>query len=148
MNEELSKCDNSAQKKKIIRKHKKTSAIETFNKLSLEAREILSKYHPIIVMIIYNNYANREFRIDYDSYRNIIEENIANGIIDTEFKLDWYSEEPLTRLLKVLEEIDQLIDILSSVDYEILQEQYSMKKSIEVNKLYFWEEVLNVTMYK
>jgi len=143
---DLEKTKDRASVQEIKRTHGLTSKIEIFENLIHEIHRLIIPLSPVITTLIYNDYTNRELKIDHLAYRAPLKAAEAKDMIDDQWKIYW--NHPTMEKIKIaLDNLSKYMkNDLSAGDYEELATEYP-DVILEINNLEFWESIMNITMY-
>lgn len=146
INQKLIECKDKSEVEEVLENYTDETNNDIFDIYIKETREIIKKYHPSIITLIFNTYTGTQFEIDMRNYRNYIEEAKANKILDIDtFDINFCNDKKLVKLEINLDKIDKLISSLSSQEYENICEKYDVQE-LDVKRLDFWEEVIGVKL--
>lgn len=144
--EELKNAKDKSDVKKITKKYSSETEFESFEQLCSSAKKLLSDFHPIIIGIIFKTYARKDLTINWQSYKEQIDDALANDYINEELEADFSTTAKMKKIELALEEISTFLSkSLTEEFHEKYEEEYNAPISL-TNKL-FWEEVLDLTIY-
>lgn len=144
--EELIKAKDKSDVKKITKKYSSETEFENFEQLCSSTKKILSDFHPIIIGIIFKTYARKDLTINWQSYKEQIDDALANDYITEELEADFSTTPKMKKIELALEKISTFLSkSLTEEFHEQYEEEYNAPISL-TNKL-FWEEVLDLTIY-
>jgi len=144
--DELKKAKDKSDVKKITKKYSNETEFEEFEQLCQSTKKILESFHPIIIGIIFKTYAGKDLTINWQSYKEPIDEALANDYIIEELEADFNTTPKMKKIQQALEKISSFLSkTLSEEFHEQYEQEFEAPISLS-NKL-FWEEVLDLTIY-
>lgn len=144
--EELKKAKNKKDVKKITKKYSDETDFEEFEELCNSTKKLLSGFHPIIIGIIFKTYANKNLTINWQGYKEPIDEALANDYIDEELDANFHTTSKMMKIETALDIISNFLSRDLTEDfYEQYESEYEAPLSLK-NKL-FWEEAFELTIY-
>lgn len=143
---DLEKAKDKEEVKKVIKKHRPNSAYDEFTDVVEKAKKQLSIFSPIMRGIIFKEYSGKDIRINWENYREDIDEAVAEDYVNDELDADWDTTPEMHNIYVSLNQISEILERNLSEDFdECFKRDYKSPQKI-ANKT-FWEKVFDVTIY-
>ncbi|MCL5036420.1 MAG: hypothetical protein M1269_04795 [Chloroflexi bacterium] len=140
---DLENIKDAEEVEELKRKHRHETEFERFEELINECHKSLSKFHPAIITIIFNNFSRKNLRIA-SLERGALETAIARDYINSDYQILKVTKE-MTEAYDSLIALRLFISTISHETAEELKEQYDAP--MDLSNLTFWEEVLELDLY-
>ncbi len=143
---DLEKAKDKEEVKKIIKKHKPNSDYDEFEDVLEKAKKQLGIFTPIMRGVIFKEYTGKDIKINWENYREDIDEAVAEDFVSEELKADWETTSEMQNLYESLNELSEILgrDLPESFD-ESFKRDYKAPRKLD-NKT-FWEKVFDVAIY-
>jgi len=143
---DLEKAKNKEEVKKVIKKHKPNSDYDEFVDTVEKTKKQLDKFSPIMRGIIFKEYTGKDIRINWEYYKEDIDEAIAEDFIDEELDADW---ETTPQMQNIYESLSELSEILNRNLDESFDESFKndYKAPLKIDNKSFWEKVFDITIH-
>ena len=142
---DILKTKDREEVKKALKKHRPNSYYDEFQEVVTKAKKILQKLSPIVRGIIFKSYTGKNITINWQPYKEDIDEAIANDYITDELEADW---ETTAEMRKIYDLLSNLSEILSRSLDEDFNDSFSHDYSapIKIDNKTFWESVFETTL--
>lgn len=143
---DLEEAKDKEEVKKVIKKHKPDSDYDEFVDVVEKLKKQLGKFTPIMRGIIFKEYTRKDIKINWENYREDIDEAVAEDFVSEELEADW---ETTTEMQDVYESLNELSEILGRDLPESFDESFKgdYKAPQKLDNKTFWEKVFDVTLY-
>lgn len=143
---DLEKAKDKEAVKKVIKKHRPNSDYDEFNDVVEKAKKQLSIFSPIMRGIIFKEYSGKDIQINWENYREDIDEAVAEDYVNDELDADWDTTAEMRNIYKSLNQISEILERNLSEDFdESFKRDYKSPQKID-NKT-FWKSVFDVAIY-
>lgn len=143
--EDLKKAKDKDEVKEIVKQHKPNSDFEDFEAAVEKTKKQLSKFSGIVRGIIFKEYTGKDIKINWENYREDIDEAVAEDYITDELDADWDTTPEMQEIYKSLNEISEILARrLEDTFYEQFKEEY--KAPLKLDNKTFWEKVFFVSV--
>ena len=143
---DLEKAKDKEEVKKVIRKHKPNSDFDEFIDAVEKAKKLLKNFSPIMRGIIFKAYSGKDIRINWENYREDIDEALANDYITDDLDADWDTTQEMQITYETLNELTEILgrNLDESFD-ESFKRVY--KAPMKLDNKTFWDKVFDMTIH-
>jgi len=92
--------------------------------------------------IIFKEYTGKDIRINWENYREDIDEAVAEDYIDDELEADWETTNEMQNVYSSLNELSEILE--RNLDNSFGRDYKAPQK---LDNKTFWEKVFEVTIY-
>ncbi len=142
---DILKTKDKTEAKKVIKKHRPNSDYEEFQEVVNKAKKILQNFSPIVRGIIFKSYTGKNITINWQAYKDDIDEAFANDFITDELEADW---DTTSEMRKMYDLLSNLTEILNRTLDDSFDDSFSQDYSapIKINNKAFWESVFETVL--
>jgi hypothetical protein len=143
---DLEKAKDKEEVKKAIKKHKPDSDYDEFVEVVEKAKKQLEKFSPIMRGIIFKEYTGKDIKINWEYYREDIDEAVAKDFVSEELNADWETTPEMQNIYETLHEISEILgrDTPESFNESFKRDFKAIQK---LDNKTFWENVFDVAIY-
>lgn len=142
---DLLKVKDHEEIKKVVKKHKPSSYYDDLLEIAKEGKKIFEIFSPIIRGVIFKSYTGKNITINWEPYREEIDEAFAKDYITDELEADWETTSEMQKIYSLLSRLSELLrQDLDEEFYDSFANDYNAPIKIE-NKT-FWESVFETTL--
>ena len=144
--EDLKKAKDKDEVIEIVKQHKPNSDFDDFEEAVGKAKKQLSKFTPIIRGIIFKEFTGKDIKINWENYRDDIDEAVAEDFITDELDADWETTEEMADVYRSLSDIREILERRLEEDfYDRFASEY--KAPLKIDNKTFWEKVFAVSIF-
>lgn len=144
--EDLKKAKDKDEVIKVIKKHKPNSDFDDFEVAVRMVKKHLLNFKPIIRGIIFKEFTGKDIKINWEQYRDEIDEAVAEDFITEDFVADWKTTEEMAQVYNSLSDIREILERRLEEEFHArFADEYNAPMKIDNKK--FWEEVFTATIF-